>query len=77
MKHAIVGNIVGFHVGRRGVLDTDQPGGINRLDQACRECRVSVGEGEPGDLKASGLDRVQTVGGGTQIPQPVHSFGLE
>ena len=77
MKHAIVGSIVGFHGGWRGVLDTDQPCGFNRLDPACRECQVFPGEEHPGDVKALGLAGLQALGGWTQITQLIHIIGLE
>jgi hypothetical protein len=40
MKRAIVGRVVGFDVGLRGLPDMDRLRRNNDLDRDCRECRV-------------------------------------
>jgi hypothetical protein len=40
MRLAIVGNLVGFAVGKFALPDMGQPSGVNILGSNCRECRV-------------------------------------
>ena len=42
MKPAIVGYLVGLHVGKSGEPDMNRLSGMNNFDPECRECRVFI-----------------------------------
>ena len=54
MKPAVVGSLVGVHVGKSGQPDKPHRHAINELNPLCRKCRVSTTEETPGAIESLG-----------------------